>query len=409
MSSRGRRLIGDASGRLMRSVLLIASALLVLSFASTSHAYPWMIRHGFAKCASCHTDPMGGETLAGFGRVMSDTTVFTRWGETEPSSKAELFFGVEEPRDLRVGGSIRYMDFLYKLTRNGQSSKPTTFPMQVDAYGQLTLFSKLRIGGSLGASKVRTGSTYSQAAQVTKNPPGEYNLLSRSHWVGFEVTDEILVRAGRLNLPFGMRIPEHVMWVRTATRTDRESEEQHGAAVAYSAGRWRGELMGIAGNFQVSPDKFRERGYSLYAEYLLAPRTAVGVSSLITHATDDRITLTPLTRQAHGLTGRLAPIAPLAILAEADVLLSDQSQAGYAGMLQADYELAQGFHALLTGEILDAGKPNGGSSTPGFGEPKLGGWITHGGFFFSHFVARVSLFPRRGEAATIQSQIHYYF
>jgi hypothetical protein len=415
MSSRGRRTVGDLSGRWMRAVLLVASALLFLTWSSTSQAYPWMIRHGFAKCASCHTDPMGGETLTGFGRVMSDTTLSTRWdGGKDPRKTAELFFGVEEPRALSLGGSLRYMDALYQFPKGTADGKFSHFPMQVDAYGELRPIDRLRIAGSLGVSKVPAGSPYATAAQITKyNDGNQYNAVSRSHWIGYDVTDDILVRAGRMNLPFGMRIPEHVMWARSATRTDRESAQQHGVAVSYSAGRIRGEFMGIAGNYQISPDKFRERGYSLYAEYLLGLRTALGVSSLVTHAEDDRFLQNgkPLTRQAHGLTARLVPTGDLAILAEADVLASSQTKLGYVGMLQADYEFAQGFHAMATGELLDAGKSNaaGTVSVPGAGDPKLGGWLTFGWFFFTHFDARVDLVVRKDSPVTLQSQIHYYF
>ena len=110
-----------------------------------------MIRTGIDKCANCHTDPMGGETLTAFGRVMSETPLSTRWGEKEPTSASELFFAVPEPKELRVGGSVRYMDVYYNLPHNGAPSHFTTFPMQVDAYGQLTLFDRLKIAGSLGA------------------------------------------------------------------------------------------------------------------------------------------------------------------------------------------------------------------------------------------------------------------
>lgn len=413
MSSRGRRLNGDLSGRLMRTIFLVASALLIFTFSSTSYAYPWMIRHGFAKCASCHTDPMGGETLTGFGRAISDTTLSTRWDKgTDPTSRAELFFGVEEPRDLRIGGSIRYMDALYKFPKNGVSGEFRSFPMQIDTYGQVRFLDRFRVAGSLGASKVPAGSPYATAAQITKNNEGDqYNLISRSHWIGYDVSDEILVRAGRLNLPFGMRIPEHVMWARAATRTDRESAQQHGVAVSYSGGKWRGEVMGILGNYQISPDKFRERGYSLYAEYLLNSHTALGVSSLVTHAESDRFLEVPNTRQAHGVTARLVPVAPIAVLVEADVLLSTPAKPGYVGMVQADYEFVQGLHAILTGEVLDAGKPKDAAvaTLAGAGKPEVGGWLSVGWFFFTHFDARVDLVMRQEAAPSIQSQIHYYF
>jgi hypothetical protein len=203
------------------------------------------------------------------------------------------------------------------------------------------------------------------------------------------------------------------MWVRAATNTDREHSQEHGIAVDYSEGRLRGEIMGILGNYQISPDKFRSRGYSLYGEYLLSPHVAVGLSSLVTHTAADYLfsqEAPPNTRQAHGLTGRIAPVTPLAILVEGDALLSSVASFGYVGMLQADYELIQGLHFMGTGEILDNGKPNtSGTSTPGQGKPQLGGWLSMGWFFFTHLDARVDFVARQNTAPTIQAQMHYFF
>jgi hypothetical protein len=370
-----------------------------------------MIRHGFAKCANCHTDPMGGETLTGFGRVVSDTMLSTRWdGSTDPTKRAELFFGVEEPRWLRLGGSVRIMDVDYAFPKDKLAGKFQSFPMQADVYGQFQV-DRFRVGGSLGASEVPAGSLHAKAAQVTsRNGPDELNLISRTHWIGYDVTDNVLIRAGRLNLPFGMRIPEHTMWVRDATRTDRESDQQHGVAISYSGDSFRGEIMGVLGNYQISPDKFRERGYSAYGEYIFSTQVALGVSSLITHAGDDRILQDgkPITRQAHGVTARLVPASPFAILAEADVLFTSGLDPGYVGMVQGDYEFARGFHAMLTGEILDRGG-SGNTKSPGAGQPEFGGWVSFGWFFFTHFDMRMDLVVRQNDPVTFLSQVHWYF
>ncbi|HVU01652.1 MAG TPA: hypothetical protein VHE30_07870 [Polyangiaceae bacterium] len=418
MSSFGR--VGRVT-RALRALLFALPLLFLVSWSGDSHAYPWMIKHGFAKCASCHTDPMGGETLTGFGRVISDTTLSSRYdGGKDPRPLAELFFGVEEPRALSLGGSVRYMDALYTLPEGNQKGKLRQFPMQADVYGELRPLDRLRISGSIGASRVPLNSPYATAAQITKNNDGDqFNAISRTHWIGYDISDEFLVRAGRMNLPFGVRIPEHVMYVRKATRTDRESAQQHGIALSYSSGRIRGEVMGILGNYQISPDKFRERGYSLYGEYLLGLRTAIGVSSLVTTAEDDRFLQTgnPYLRQAHGLTARVAPLPELAVLAEADLLLGTEtpktgasiSTTGYVGMVQADYEFIQGFHGLVTGEVVDTGKPNskGAVAIAGAGKPQFGAWFSVGWFFFTHFDARVDFVVR--DEKSIQSQIHYYF
>jgi hypothetical protein len=370
-----------------------------------------MIRHGFGKCASCHTDPMGGELLTGFGRVSSDTMLSTRWDHsTDPTRRAELLFGIPEPRDLNLGGSVRYMDAYYQFPEGPSGSSFTTFPMQLDVYGQLRLWRKLRVAGSLGIGDVEAGSIYSRAAQITQNNGDhQLNLLARTAWVGYDITDSILVRAGRLNLPFGLRIPEHVMWARMATLTDRESDQQYGVAASYSAGRWRGEGMVIVGNFQISPDKFRQRGYALYAEYLLDPHNAVGISSTITHANEDRFLLVENTRQAHGLTGRFAPLKlPLVVMAETDLLISSATGTGYVGLLQADYEVVRGFHGMLTGEIQNTGN-FGEQVTIGQGEAQVGGWISLAWFFFTHFDARLDLVFRKDTPTFLASQAHFYF
>src|SRR6185503_4511420 len=156
-----------ANGRFARALFVFfASALLVLSWSGTSQAYPWMIKHGFAKCASCHTDPMGGETLTGMGRVISDTTLSTRWdGGKEPTNNAKLFYAVEEPEWLRLGGSARVMWTYYKFPYQGTDGKWAWFPMQLDTYGQLR-FGGFRIGGSIGVTHTPPGSNFAEPAQI---------------------------------------------------------------------------------------------------------------------------------------------------------------------------------------------------------------------------------------------------
>lgn len=107
----------------------------------------------------------------------------------------------------------------------------------------------------------------------------------RRHWLGYAFADDaVLVRAGRMNVPFGVRSIEHTMFVRVATRTDLNETQQYGVAVAYTGELLRGEVMGILGNCQLSPDAYRERGYSAHLELAPLPRAALGVSSLVTHA-----------------------------------------------------------------------------------------------------------------------------
>ena len=187
--------------------------------------------------------------------------------------------------------------------------------------------------------------------------------------MGVDLGTEFVLRAGRLNLPFGVRIPEHTAWVREATRTDRESDQQLGLALAYVGEDFRAEVMGIAGNYQTklrpvgqyanySSDAVRERGYSMYLEGLGSTNFAAGITSKVTYAKLDRITFEEDTlRQAHGLTMRWAPFKALSFLGEADALFRSKANPAYVGFLQGDVEPIQGLHFMLTGEVVDNGLP----------------------------------------------------
>jgi hypothetical protein len=312
---------------------------------------------------------------------------------------------------LLLGGSVRLAS-IYKLDKKKDAFR--FFPMQLDLYGQLRIGSALRAGASVGVIKVPAGSPHGRAAQITANQDDGYNLISRTHWIGFDFGDGAhTVRVGRLNLPFGIRMAEHVMWVRERTQTDRESDQQHGVALYMGFENVRFELMGILGNYQINGDAFRERGYSGYVEVTPSSNFAVGVSSLYTYAKDDRLEPAGLAtmRQAHGPFMRFAPAETVSIMAEADVLLRSRRDMGYVGFLQVDVEPIQGLHFIGTGELLDGGYPERAklateARSAGLGRPSPGGWLSLQWFFLPHFDMRVDAIIR--EEKQILSQLHIY-
>jgi hypothetical protein len=323
---------------------------------------------------------------------------------------------INTPDWLLLGGSYRQLS-VYKP--NGVAGSGAvirkgyfvTFPMQADVYGQAT-FGSFRVEGSLGIIRVGVGSPYGRGAQITTGQGDQWNLLSRTHWIGYDFGDSgFTLRAGHLNLPFGVRIPEHTMWVRDATRTDRESSQQDGVALAFNGEALRGELMGIAGNYQVNPDKFRERGYSGYLEYMVSERTALGVSSLTTHAEEDRITLEPkVTRTVDGLFARAAFSDIVTLLVEGDMLASSHHEVGYVGFAQLDVEVTQGLHLMGTGEALDQGYDTlrGGDRVVGSGQPQLGVWGSVDWFCWSHVELRADVYSRQADQITALGQLHVF-
>ncbi|HVR21361.1 MAG TPA: hypothetical protein VMS65_16725 [Polyangiaceae bacterium] len=394
----------------VRAVLVLLPFVCVLLTTARADAYTWMIRHAYNGCGVCHADPSGGEVLTPYGRAQSDLLLRMRYDgksadQVEPG-KASNFLGfLETPPNVMLGGSTRLASTL-------KGGEYRFFPMQLDLYGQFR-FGDFFFGGSVGLSKVPAGSPHARAAQVTTGQGDSYNMISRNHYVGMDFAEQkFTLRAGRLNLPFGVRIPEHTLWVREVTRTDRESDQQDGVALAYNSDIAHAEGMAILGNYQINPDEFRERGYTFFFELLAAERWAFGVSSLYTYAKRDRLSLeTNIARGAHGVSTRVAIADPFALLAEMDLLTDSTRDLGYVGFLQGDYEVVQGLHGLLTGEVMDQGYPKNGENlkvekAAGQGKPQFGTWISAQWFFLPHMDIRVDAIVR--SEFTLLTQFHAF-
>src|SRR5271156_1236405 len=256
-----------------RAILRIASFAMVAAVLLVAHradAYPWMIRHGYTGCAPCHTDPSGGAgVLTEYGRAQSDLLLRMRYGEAdtgEADKTSGFLWGLAPlPTQVRLSGDFREAYFSNQVA--GAPLLQEFITMRADFTADVKL-GRLRLAGNLGY--VPEGDL---AASLTRNASD--NLISREHWVGVELDDDgaWLLRAGRIALPFGIRMIEHTLFARTLTRTDLDDNQSYGVSLSFGRDKLRGELMGIAGNFEVHPDEFRERGYSTYVEY--APITTL--------------------------------------------------------------------------------------------------------------------------------------
>jgi hypothetical protein len=369
--------------RLLRWAVSVAFGLVLTTFASSARAYPWMIRHGYTGCTPCHTDPSGGAgALTEYGRAQSDLLLRMRYGEGSDNVEADrtsgFLFGLAPlPEQLRLGGDFREAYFSNQVEQSPAQQQLIT--MRADLYADIEV-GRFRAAGSIGY--IPQGDLY---ASLT--PAAEDNLISREHWIGVELDEDKawLLRAGRIALPFGIRMIEHTLWARSLTRTDIDQTQEYGLALSLSEEKFRAEVMAIAGNFQIHPDEFRDRGYSAYAEYAPTTTLAFGASSLFTRATRDIVYGITDYRYANGVFARYSPVQPLVLLAEADSVYQSLTwhghRGGYAAFLQADYEPAQGFHVMVTGETT-----NGGSE----GEPpSFDGWLSAVWFCLPHVDLRL--------------------
>lgn len=358
-------------------------------------AYPSMIAHGYTNCAACHVDPSGSGQLTTYGRGMSDLLV--RWHldpkeveSGEPSPAAGFLFGlVPTPEWLNPSGNLRGGPMVVV----GSNVAVVPLVMATDLTTTLDL-GPVAAHVALGFGLKNMG----PAVVVSADPStGEVALVSREHWLGLKLFDEaLMVRAGRIPVPFGLRNVEHTSAVRALTRTDVNTDQQHGVAVAYANDLVRAEVMALLGNYQIRPDAVRERGYSGYLEVFPVEHLGVGASSLVTWAGRDLDTGVPLLRQAHGAFARYAPFEPLALLFEGDALIDTAFDAagtatttvGGAGWLQADWAIIPGVRLLpaLEGSV--------------HGDGKVAGWLGAAWYPLPHTELRTDVLYRETFAAT---------
>src|SRR5262249_28321058 len=234
-----------------------------------------------------------------------------------------------------------------------------------------------RLGGARG-----WGNTIlTLPAAVFTNNDQTQMLLAREYWVGLSLAREwVLVRLGRVNLPFGLRNVEHTSWVRDLTRTDINISQQTGLAVSYQSGPWRTEVLAMVGNLRASDTGYRERGFSGYGELKVAPRTTVGLSALVSRGDSFVEGAGPYLRQSYGAFARWAPVVPVTFLVGGDVVTKDRLGRGTQGFSsvgwpQAGIEATQGLPVAPSLEIL---------RTPGASGVATGFWLTVGWFCLPH-------------------------
>lgn len=355
-------------------------SLLILAWASPeARAYPFMVHHGYNNCAQCHVDPSGAGILTDYGRAQGEILLRSNYGhppesEAVEKSSAFLFGAVELPKPLELQVDIRSLVV----------PDPAAFRwilMQGDARAAIQTGMFLA-SGALGVVGSVPGGDNAPNAWITSSESG-WNLVSREYWLGLQPVKGLTVRAGRMNLPFGIRTEDHILFVRKVTGTDINDDQQVGLSLTYNTKKVRTELMGIAGNFQMGPDEFRKRGYSGYFAFSPSKTFELGLSSLLTNSSLDAETLAPRLFLAEGFFTRAAPVPMLAVMAEADVLLDfgeTDKATGLAATAILDLEPYQGLHLQGIGQYCDTD----------FGSKESPAW-NGGGAVDWYFATRMSL------------------
>ena len=177
--------------------------------AAPAWAFPWMVKHSYGSCATCHVDPSGSGQLTAYGRAQAD--VLVRWrtqprkDEEEVPPSANFLWFLELPELINLSGNLRGGALIRKSGAAPVAVAPVI--MATDLYATLNL-------GPFVAHVTTGLGTYSSRALLYSGPaaiaplcdpasgnPCGVQWVAREYWAGVKFADDaVMVRAGRVNI-----------------------------------------------------------------------------------------------------------------------------------------------------------------------------------------------------------------
>jgi hypothetical protein len=253
-----------------------AALLLALGFAiapRAAQAYPqWQLSSGATRCNVCHFSPAGGGLTNAHGRDADGEDLSTFAGEG-----AFLYGAIPLPSWLALGADLRGA-YAANDVAEPNGVQQAVFPMQADLEARV----KLPWGFSLYATAGLRGQSHEQADIVplqNYQPISTSRFISREHWLLWQRSAQgWYVRAGRFYAPYGLRLAEHITYIRRDLGF-YQLQESYNVSGGYLDNDWELHLTAFA------PDVLRHIGSSeaggaaYYERRLLEQTAAIGLQT----------------------------------------------------------------------------------------------------------------------------------
>jgi hypothetical protein len=319
----------------MKFTLALVALLLI---PAAAHAFPEMVRKGYANCMTCHYAPSGGGILNEYGRQLSREVLSTAGVEGEEQFLWNL---VKLPDKLAIGGDFRPTEVI--------TNTPTEI---IGAYYWMQ--QDIEAAYSIGKFD----------AVATAGLDYQGSFLSRRHYLTYHATDEIAARAGKFLRQYGINTPDHIIAIKRGIGFD-EGTETYNVEASYVDDVNNVFVTGVLGRPD-QPSLNADQGVTITASRFFADRYKVGASyGYLTNP------FTP--RHLAGPWGILGFRENLFLLAEMDFQLISPpglpAQNGVVDYTRLDYEFVQGMHIFLTQEYIlgQFGNDSTESNTYGIG------------------------------------------
>jgi hypothetical protein len=225
-------------------IFLLIAAILV---STSSTAEPFLaVENGF-HCVQCHINPAGGGSRNKFGALFSQTQL-----PATVSPSADMWSGGFNNR-FSIGGDLRF---------SGRQ-------VDIDDVDDNLDFATDRITLYAGATLNQYVSFYLDQ-QVA--PGGSIN---REAWVKLQLNDNVYVRAGKMFLPFGLRLEDDSAYIRQLSNINFNTPD-NGVEIGFIKSEWRFQLAasnGTAGAAEIDDGK----QVSFLGSYV-QPKWRIGIS-----------------------------------------------------------------------------------------------------------------------------------
>jgi len=313
---------GTATAATLLAVALLAPA--------ASRAEPYLAVRSGAKCMACHVNPTGGGKRTEFGSIYSQTALPEAYlnpatGETMAAPEAAPWTGKLNDR-FAVGADLR------------ANAQATLIPHTTDRYS----FDPVRAQAYLEVKPIVDRLTIYLDERVS---PGAATNRETYALLRF-ANKSAYVKAGRMFVPFGLRVEDDTAFIRQATGTSFNSSDD-GVEGGLELGPWSVNVSitnGAGGGTETN----RGKQFSSLATYVQPGwRVGASASTNFNGAADRR-----MQSVFAGLrTGKFAWLASGVYITDDGTPTGRMKQ--WATLLEGNFEAARGHNLKLTYEYYD--------------------------------------------------------
>lgn len=321
----------------------ILSLLLLLTFPLGSWAFPELVKHGYPNCAACHISPTGGGVLTEYGRALSKELVST-WGR---EGEEKTLYWIPTNENFAMGGDLRWINIKDKSPNGTTRERSINMQRDIEIAGTFKKFTLAVTGG----------------VQNKFTAPSETEFISRRHYMIYQATDTVSVRAGKFYPAFGLYIPDHNTVIRKGLGFDQNTES-YNLETAWQTEKWNVFGTVITGRPDDKTLK-REKGMSLSVAYNPSEKMKVG-GSYYYGETDEIIHHYVGPYGIFGFSEKIFLLAQLTAVRSFPYTAQESSQ-GVVDYLRLDYEAWKGVHFYLAQELSQTDLKLGSSRTDTWG------------------------------------------